>query len=98
MSDADERFLAALARELSPLLGPRIELLGLELERPGDGRVRITALLATSAGTERIVEDGDSLTSVAAALIERAPIQRLAEGFRELVEPSTMRGMKATPR
>jgi hypothetical protein len=98
MSDADDRFLAALAPELSVLLGPRLDLLGLDLERPGDDRVRITALIGTSAGIERIVEDGDSLTSVTAALIERAPIHRLADGFREIVEPSTMNGMKATPR
>ena len=64
MSDADERFLAALAPELSALLGPRLDLLGLELERPGDGRVRITALIGTSAGTERIVEGREELKSV----------------------------------
>jgi len=98
MSDADDRFMETLARELGPLLGPRLHLAGLDLERPRDGWVRIVALVDTSAGVERIVEEGDSLTSVAAALIERAPIHRLADGFREVVEPATIDRRSAGPR
>jgi len=90
MSDADDRFLEMLARELAPLLGPRIHLAGLDLERPREGWVRVVALLDTSGGHARLVEEGDSVTSVAAALIERAPVHRLADGFREVVEPATI--------
>jgi len=89
MSDADDRFVEALAGELGPLLGPRIDLVEVHLERPADGRVRIMALVETSAGVRRLVEEGDSLTSVAGAVIERAPIHRLADAFREVVEPAT---------
>ena len=91
MSDADDRFVEALARELGPMLGPRIDLLGVDLERLDGDRVRITALVETSAGRQRLSEEGDSLTSAAAAMLEGAPIHRLADGFREVVEPSTMR-------
>ena len=90
MSDADDRFLETLARELGPLFGPRLDLIGLDIERPDDARVRITALLGTSRGTQRIVEEGDSLTSVAATLLERAPVHRLADAFREVVEPASI--------
>jgi len=90
MSDADDRFVEALAGELVPLLGPRIDLLEVKLERPAAGRVRITVLVETSAGPQRLVEEGDSLTLIAAAHIERAPIHRLADGFREVVDRSTM--------
>jgi hypothetical protein len=98
MSDADDRFLEVLARELAPLLGPRLDLAGLELERPGEGRVRITALVDSSAGVERLVEEGDSVTSVAAALIGRAPIHRLTDAFREVVEPVTVEPRTTAPR
>jgi hypothetical protein len=90
MSDADDQFLETLACELGPLFGPRLDLLGLDLERPDDGRVRITAILRTSGGVGRIVEEGDSLTSVAAALIEGASVYRLADAFREVVEPASI--------
>jgi len=90
MSDADDRFLETLARELAPLLGPRIRLAGLDLERPRDGWVRVVALLDTSGGHQRLVEEGDSVTSVAAALLECAPVERLADGFREIVEPASI--------
>jgi len=91
MSEADDRFVDALAGELGPLLGPRIDLVELRLERPTDDRVRIVALVETSAGVRQLCEEGDSLTLVAAAMLERAPIHRLADGFRELVDPETMK-------
>jgi hypothetical protein len=90
MSEADDQFLETLRRELGPLFGPRLDFLGLELERPDGGRVRITAILRTSGGVWRIVEEGDSLTSVAAAFIEGAPVYRLTDAFREVVEPATI--------
>lgn len=91
MSDADDRFAEALAGELDPPLGPRIDVVEVCLERPADDRVRIAVLVETSAGVQRLVEEGDSLTSVAAAMLERAPIHRLADGFREIVDPETMK-------
>ena len=91
MSDADDRFLETLARELDPLFGPRLDLFGLDLERLDDGTVRIVVLVDSSAGRQRIVEEGATLTSVAAALLERAPIHRLADGFREVVDPTSIR-------
>jgi hypothetical protein len=90
VSDADDRFLETLAGELDPLFGPRLALVELRLERPDETRVRITALVRSSAGIERVTEEGDSLTMVAATLMQRAPIHRLADGFREVVEPATI--------
>ncbi len=98
MSDADDKFLEVLARELAPLLGPRLDLLGLDLERPSEGWVRIVATVDTSAGVALITEEGDSVMAVAAALIERAPIHRLADGFREVVDPASMRHRTAASR
>ena len=91
MSDADDRFLESLARELDPLLGPRLDLFGLDLERLDGGNIRIVVLVDSSAGRRRIVEEGESLTSVAAAILQQAPIHRLADGFRELVDPGSVR-------
>ena len=98
MSDSDDQFLEALARELAPLLGPRLDLLGLDLERPRDGWVEIIATVDTTAGVERIMEEGDSLTSVAAALLERATVYRLAHGFREVTDPGSIHGWTASSR
>jgi hypothetical protein len=87
MSDADDRFVEGLAAELAPLVGPRLLVSAIDLERPDDERVRITVTLERSAVKPTVmVEEGDSLTAVAARLIARAPEVRLADGFREIVE------------
>ena len=87
MSDADDRFVESLAAELTPLVGPRLRLSAIELERPNDDRVRITVTLDSSAVKPILmIEEGDSLTAVAARLIARAPEVRLADGFREVMD------------
>ena len=59
----------------------------IDLERPDDDRVKITVTLDSSAEkTILMVEEGNSLTAVAARLIARAPEVRLADGFREIVD------------
>ncbi len=85
-SDADDRFGESLAAELTPLVGPRLRVTAIDLERPGDELVRITVTLETSAKPYVMVEEGDSLTAVAARLIARAPEVRLADGFREVMD------------
>jgi hypothetical protein len=90
LSEADDRFLEHLAAELTPLLGPRLSLFGLDLDRLADGRIRIRVLVDTSAGRLVIVEEGDSLTDVVANLLQWAPAHRLAEGFREMIEPASV--------
>ena len=87
MSDADDRFVESLAAELTPLVGPRLRVSAIDLERPADDQVKITVTLDSS--TEKptlMVEEGDSLTIVVARLIARAPEVRLADGFREIVD------------
>ena len=69
MSDADDRFVESLAAELTPLVGPRLRILAIDLERPGDDWVSITVTLETSAKPYLMIEEGDSLTAVAARLI-----------------------------
>jgi hypothetical protein len=87
MSDADDRFVESLAAELTPLVGPRLRVSAIDLERPAGESVRITVTLDSSAKKPTLmVEEGDSLTTVAARLIARAPEIRLADGFREIVD------------
>lgn len=86
MSDADDRFVESLAEELAPLVGPRLRVSAIDLERPRDDLVRITVTLDSSAEKPTLmIEEGESLTAVAARLIARAPEVRLADGFREIV-------------
>ncbi len=86
MSDADDRFMERLAVELAPLVGPRLRVIGIDTEPLGDDRVRMTVTLETSAKPYLMIEEGDSLTAVAAALLARAPEVQLADGFREVVD------------
>ena len=87
MSDADDRFVESLAAELTPLVGPRLRVSAIDLERPADDQVKITATLDSSAEKPTLmVEEGDSLTIVVARLIARAPEVRLADGLREIVD------------
>ena len=87
MSDADDRFVESLAAELTPLAGPRLRVSAIDLERLDDDRVSITVTLDSSAVKPILmVEEGDSLTAVAARLIARAPEVRLANSFREIVD------------
>jgi hypothetical protein len=87
MSDADDRFVESLAAELTPLVGPRLRVSAIDLERPNDDRVTITVTLDSSAEKPILMfEEGDSLTAVAARLIARAPEVRLAHGFREVMD------------
>ena len=87
MSDADDRFVESLAAELRPLVGPRLRVSAIDLERPADDRVRITVTLDSSAEKPTLmVEEGDSLTGVTARLLARAPEVRLENGFREIID------------
>jgi hypothetical protein len=87
MSDADDRFVECLAAELTGLVGPRLRVSAIDLERPDDDRVKITVTLDSSAQRPTLmVEEGESLTAVSARLIARAPEVRLADGFREIMD------------
>jgi hypothetical protein len=91
MSDADDRFVESLAVELTPLVGPRLRVIAIDLERPGDDRISISVTLDSSAEKPILmVEEGESLTAVAARLIVRAPEVRLADGFREVMDGVTV--------
>jgi len=49
--------------------------------------VKITVTLDSSSEKPTLmIEEGDSLTEVAARLIARAPQVRLADGFREIID------------
>jgi hypothetical protein len=91
VSDADDRFAETLAAELQPLVGPRLRVQAIDLERSSDDEVRITVTLDSSAEKPILmVEEGDSLTEVAAHLLARAPEVRLADGFREIIDGVTV--------
>ena len=89
MSDADDRFVESLAAELDPLVGPRLRVVAIDLERLDGDQLRITVTLDSSAKPVVMVEEGDSLTGVAARLLRLAPEVRLAHGFREVVDGVT---------
>jgi hypothetical protein len=87
MSDADDQFVESLAAELTPLVGPRLRVSAIDLERRDDDRITITVTLDSSAKKPTLmVEEDDSLTAAAARLIARAPEVRLADGFREIID------------
>ena len=87
MSDADDRFAETLAAELTPLVGPRLRIRAIDLERPGEDEVRIMVTLDSSAEKPILmIEEGGSLTEVAAHLLTRAPEVRLADSFREVMD------------
>ena len=91
MSDADDRFVESLAAELQPLLGPRLRVRAIDLERPTEDEVRITVTMDSSAEKPIVmIEEGDSLTEVAARLLGRAPEVRLADGLREIIDGVTV--------
>ena len=87
MSDADDRFVESLAAELAPLVGPRLLVSAIDLERQDDDWLKIIVTLDSSAEKPILmIEEGYSLTAVAARLITRAPEVRLADGFREIID------------
>jgi hypothetical protein len=91
VSDADDRFVESLAAELTPLVGARLRVQAIDLERPAGDEVRITVSLDSSAEKPILmIEEGDSLTEVAARLLARAPEVRLADGFREIMDGVTV--------
>ena len=90
MSDADDRFVESLAAELDPLVGPRLRTSAIDLDRLPEDRVKITVTLESSGKPVLMVEEGDSLTEVAARLLHRAPEVRLADGFREIIDGVTV--------
>jgi hypothetical protein len=90
VSDADDRFVESLAAELGPLVGPRLRTSAIDLDRLPEDRVKITVTLESSGKPVLMVEEGDSLTEVAARLLRRAPEVRLADGFREIVDGVTV--------
>ena len=90
MSDADDRFVESLAAELDPLVGPRLRTSAIDLDRLPEDRVKITVTLESSGKPVVMVEEGDSLTEVAARLLQRAPEVRLADGFREIIDGVTV--------
>jgi hypothetical protein len=85
MSDADDRFLEALAAELGPAFGPALRILEMDLDRLRRGRVRIRVRLDSPNGPYEFVEEGTSVTAVARRLMERAPVERLTDGFRSII-------------
>jgi hypothetical protein len=86
MSDADDRFVERLAAELTPLLGPRLRVTAIDLDRPAEDRVTIAVTLETSAKPLVLTDEADSLTEAASRLLAKAPEVRLAEAFREIID------------
>ena len=74
--------------ELQPLLGPRLQVQAIDLERPTEDEVRMTVTLDSSAEKPILmIEEGDSLTEVAAASCSPEPPRSgLADGFREIID------------
>lgn len=85
MTEADVRFLEVLEVDLAQRLGPRVSIVELSLDRPDSDRVRITVTTDAHGIAGTFAEEGESLTAVAAAVLDRSAEVRLAEGFREVV-------------
>jgi hypothetical protein len=85
VTEADVRFLEVLEVDLAQRLGPRVTILELTLDRPARDRTRITVTTDAAGIASIFSEEGTSLTSVAAALLDRSAEMRLAESFRDLV-------------
>jgi len=86
MSDADDRFVESLAAEMAPLVGPRLRVLAIDMDRPANDRVRIVVTLETSATPLVLTEESDSVTEAASRLLARAAEARLADAFREMID------------
>ena len=104
MSDADDRFVERLADKLAPLLGPRLRVTAIDLERPTGDRVRIVVTVETSAKPRLMIEEGDSLTDVTSRLLAKAagsPTRRgdaRDHGWRAgLMEPVGVTGSRPGP-
>jgi len=77
MREADERFAERLARDLTPYLGPQLELRGIELSDPEGYPARIRATCVFQGGSEVLVAYGETRLEAYNQLVLRAAELRL---------------------
>lgn len=85
MAEADRRLLERFRAELDELLGPGAEVVTIE-STAGASRIGLRATCRTPVGPWAIESDGSTIIDAFASLRRRAVEQRVAIGFRELVD------------
>ncbi len=86
MGEADDRYLADIAADCEPLLGPGMTMLGVERE-PRDGGVRLIATYRLGDMTGVTTVDAETVVAAHSALRSQLLADRLRLGFSLLVEP-----------
>lgn len=79
-SEADDRYLAEIGEDCEELLGPGIELLGLEREETNDS-VRLVARYRFAGRVAQSAASGDTVIAAHAALRERLVYDRVRLGL-----------------
>jgi hypothetical protein len=83
VSEADRRYLERVAEDCVQLLGPEIELRGLELDANAEVVLRLRYRLGPADSTSE--GHGESVIAAHAALRERLVLDRIRIGFRAMV-------------
>ena len=84
VSDADEHYLQRVAEDCEQLLGPEIELHGLELDSTGDVVLRLRYRLGPADWTSE--GHGETVIAAHAALREALVLDRVRLGVRAMVK------------
>lgn len=85
LDDADVRYLAEIANDCAAVLGPGVELIGLEPQSTGRRRVRLVARYRLGDRIHESVGTGRTLLAAHVALRRELVAGRLALGFSALV-------------
>lgn len=80
MSEADDRYLAEISQDCEALLGPGIELLGLDREET-HATVRLVAHYRFVGKIRESAATGETVVAAHAALRERLVFDRVRLGF-----------------
>jgi hypothetical protein len=83
VSEADRHYLRRVAEDCEQLLGPEIELRGLELDANGEVVLRLRYRLGPADWTSE--GHGETVIAAHAALRERLVLDRIRLGFRAMV-------------
>jgi hypothetical protein len=89
-NDADARYLAKVHEDVERVLGPGIEILGLDWRQGTPVSLTLRYQLGTLEG--ETVGEGESVIAAHAELRKRLVIDRLTLGFAALTEPSAYPG------
>jgi hypothetical protein len=83
VSDADQIYLARVVEDCEELLGPGIEVRGLELDADGEVALRLSYRLGPASWTSE--GRGETVVAAHAALRDQLVLDRIRIGVRALV-------------